>query len=272
MDATRAEPMPAVAAHGAALTPAWVRYGRWIAAIVAVGFAVSIALTALDTLNVTAPALNLPESMRLPDRIEAVLVNQSQRFPFVFIGALLGAAAFAAFAALGAVLARFLGRDDPRATVFGASFLVAGIVGVMGQLAYIGMLAVATDPSYCQCDFADPQLIARGQLLDVTSSVQSWSVWGALAVIAVGLWAVGSLARERAFVPRGWATLSAWLGALTLIVAIVGAAFPPLASAQHWNVDPGLVTGLPSLIVLLVLVPWWALWLRSILAAQSASG
>ena len=262
------EPM---AADGG-LTPAWRRYGRWIAAIVAVGFAVSIALTALDTLNVTASALNLPETMRLPDRIEAVLVNQSQRFPFVFISSLVGAAAFAAFAALGAVLARLLGRDDPRASVVGAAFLIAGIVGVMGQLAYIGMLAVATDPSYCQCDFADPQLIARGQLLDVTFSIQNWAIWGSLALIAVGLWTVGDVSRERGNVPRGWATLSSWLGVLTMIVAIVGAAFPPLASAQRWNVDPGLVTGLPSLIVLLVLVPWWALWLRSILATNPAAG
>ena len=261
------EPMPAAAI----LTPAWRQYGRWIALIIAIGFAVAIALTALDTLNVTAPAVSLPETTRLPDRIEAVLLNQSQRFPFVFIAALIAAAAFAALAALGPVLARLLGRDDPRSAVIGASFLLAGVVGVVGELAFIGMQAVATDPTYCQCDFADPQLIARGQLLDLSGSVQSWATWGALSLMAVGLVIAGRTGRESGAVPRGWATLTVWLGVLTPIVAIVGAAFPPLASSQHWNVDPGLVTGLPSLIVLLVLVPWWALWLRGILAADSST-
>ena len=58
------------------------------------------------------------------------------------------------------------------------------------------------------------------------------------------------------------------LGSLMLLVAVATLAFPPLADALGWRVDPGIVTGVPSLVILLVLVPWWALWLRRLLGSE----
>ena len=56
------------------------------------------------------------------------------------------------------------------------------------------------------------------------------------------------------------------------VVAVATLGFPPLADALGWRVDPGIVTGVPSLVILLVLVPWWALWLRRLLGSELPSG
>jgi uncharacterized membrane protein YhaH (DUF805 family) len=50
-----------------------------------------------------------------------------------------------------------------------------------------------------------------------------------------------------------------------IVVAVATLGLPPLADALRWNFDSGLVTGVPALLILLVLVPWWALWLRRLL-------
>jgi len=38
----------------------------------------------------------------------------------------------------------------------------------------------------------------------------------------------------------------------------------------QWNLDANLVTGVPSLVALLILIPWWALWLRAWLREEPA--
>src|SRR5690242_10698695 len=87
----------------------WRTWGRWLAAIAGASFALSALLTLLDALNLTAPAPNAPVGAALPDRILAILQNQSQRFPLVFVASLVAIVAFATLAALGPVLPRALG-------------------------------------------------------------------------------------------------------------------------------------------------------------------
>ena len=72
-------------------------------------------------------------------------------------------------------------------------------------------------------------------------------------------------------VPRAWGALSVLLGLLLLAVAVINAGLPPLANSAGWQIDTNLVAGVPSLLVLLVLIPWWALWLRSWLREEPAS-
>ena len=72
--------------------------------------------------------------------------------------------------------------------------------------------------------------------------------------------------------PRRWIVLTWTLAALMTVVAVVGAGFPPLAQSLRWDLDPSLVTSVPSLVVLLVLVPWWSFWLRSWLGSVPPSG
>jgi hypothetical protein len=254
------------------VTSDWRTWGRWLAAIAGVSFALGALLTLIDALNLTAPAPSFPGGAALPDRILAILQNQSQRFPVVFIASLVAIVAFASLAALGPVIRRaFGGAHDPRGNVLVGALALGGAIGVIGQLVFIGGQAVASDSTYCECAFRDPQLIARGGVLDLVSSINAWMTWGTIAFFAVGLIAVASHPAAGLVAPRRWITLSWTLATLMALVALVGAGFPPLAQSAKWDVDPTLVTGVPSLVVLLVLVPWWSFWLRGWLGSISPS-
>jgi hypothetical protein len=246
------------------LTPAWRSWGRWLAAIAAAAFAVAALLALLDSLNLTATPPSIPSDAQLPDRILAILQNQSQRIPVIFVSSVVAIVAYAAFAALGPVLRRsFAAASEPRGSLLVGALALGGAVGVTGELLYIGGQAVASDATYCECAFRDPQLIARGGVLDLVGSMQSWATWGLVTAFAIGLLATAGLAAGSPGVPRGWTVLTRVLAALMLVVAVLGAGFPLVAQSLYWDVDPQLVTGVPSLAVLLVLIPWWSLWLRS---------
>ncbi len=249
------------------LTPGWRAWGRTLAAVTAASFALATILTTLDALDVTTPAPIFADGAELPDRIVTILQNQSLRFPWVLASSLLAALSFAAIAALGPVLRRALGSVDWRASLVTGALLMAGTIGVVAEIGFIGGQAVASDTTYCDCKFADPQLIARSGMLDLISSVEFWLISGMLVVFGAGLLAIASLARERDDLPGGWTTLTWVLGILLPIIAVVGVAVPPLARSLQLQIDIDLITGLPSLLVLLVLVPWWALWLRGWLGA-----
>jgi hypothetical protein len=264
-----AEPMTPATARP--LTSAWREWGRWLAAIGAIAFAVTAVILLLDNLHVFFTPPDLPETTPFPDRLIAILQYESQHFPIALLNALTAIVSFSALAALGPVLRRMLDGDDPRGSLVLGAFAVGGLIGVIGQLEYAGALAVASNASYCQCEFADPQVIARGEVLDLVNSIQGWSIAGTLVAFAVGLLLVGSLGRRSLAIPTGWLRLSTWLGVLMIVVAVATLAFPPLANALRWDVDPDVVTGIPSLLILLVLVPWWALWLRSLLRGEAST-
>jgi hypothetical protein len=87
----------------------------------------------------------------------------------------------------------------------------------------------------------------------------------------VGLLAVAGHPAAGLVAPRRWITLTWTLATLMALVVLVGAGFPPLAQSVKWDVDPSLVTGVPSLVVLLILVPWWSFWLRGWLGSIAPS-
>jgi hypothetical protein len=248
------------------LSEGWRAWGRTLGAVVAGTFAVGTVLSVLDSLNITTPATIYPPESRLPDRILADVQNQSQRFPWILVATLAAAVGFAAIAGLAPVLRRALGATDWRASVLTGGLVVGGAIGIVAELGFLGGQIVASDPTYCDCDFADIQLISRSGLLDLVSTVQIWLLAGCLVLFGAGLFAAVRAARESPAAPGRWATLTALLAAVLVIVGIWIVGFPLLANAMALHVDVNAITGLPSLIVLLVLVPWWALWLRAWLA------
>jgi len=155
--------------------------------------------------------------------------------------------------------------------VLTGGLVVGGTIGIVAELGFLGGLVVASDPTYCDCDFADIQLIERSGLLDLVSTVQIWLLAGFLILFGAGLFAALRAARESPGVPRGWASLTALLAAVLVVVAIWVVGFPLLANALALHVDVNAITGLPSLIVLMILVPWWALWLRAWLRDSASS-
>jgi hypothetical protein len=253
------------------LTEGWRAWGRTLAGVVAGTFALGTVLSVLDSLDITTPAPTYPSGSTLPDRILADLQNQSQRFPWILVATLAAALGFAAVAALAPVLRRALGATGWRASVLTGGLVVGGAIGIVAELGFLGGLVVASDPTYCDCDFADIQLIARSGMLDLVSTVQIWLLAGFLMLLGAGLFAAVSAARESPEVPRGWATLTALLAAVLVVVSIWVVGFPLLADALALRLDVNTITGIPSLVVLLILVPWWALWLRAWLRDSASS-
>ena len=254
------------------LTAGWRDWGRTIAAVVAATFALGTVLSVLDGLNITTPATVFPSGGNLPDRIVAQLQNESLRFPWVMVGALVAALGFAAFAALAPILRRALGATEWRASVITGGLLIGAAIGIVAELGFIGGQIVASDPTYCECNFADIQLIARSGLLDLVSTVQTWLLAGFLALVGAGLLAAVGAARRSADVPQRWTTLTTVLAVLMIAIAVWIVGFPLLANALSLRRDVDTITAIPSLVVLLVLVPWWALWLRSWLGSTEATG
>jgi hypothetical protein len=110
------------------LSGGWRDWGRTVAAVVAATFTVGTVLSVLDGLNITTPEPTFASDTILPDRILAVLQNQSQRFPWVLPAALVAALGFAAIGALAPVLRRALGATEWRASVItGGMVIGAGI-------------------------------------------------------------------------------------------------------------------------------------------------
>src|SRR5439155_22693134 len=140
-------------------------------------------------------------------RLIAILEYESQHFPIALLNLLVAIVSFAALAALGPVVRRLLDADDPRGLLTVGAFALGGVIGVIGQVEYAGGLAVASNATYCQCEFADPQVIARGEVLDLVSSIQTWSIAGTLVAFAVGLLLVASLGRGSRAAPAGWLRL-----------------------------------------------------------------
>ena len=250
------------------LTPATRRWGRALTAIAAAAFVVSTLITLLLALDVSAPAPAFGSLKALPDRILVILQNESLRFPQELIAALLLLVSFLALAGLAPVLRRLLAAEDWHGPALERAFVLAAGIGMVAELVFIGGQSIASDASYCQCDYANTELIARGGVLDLVGSLQQWLLYGSLVAFAIGLVLVAGVARGRGF--GGWGSLSLWLGVLLVATAIFGAGFPPLASGLNWDLNVDLITGVPSLVALLVVLPWWLLWLRRVLAEPSA--
>ena len=104
------------------------------------------------------------------------------------------------------------------------------------------------------------------------AAINAWMTWGTIAFFAAGLFAIASHPQAARVAPRRWVVLTWTLATLMALVAVIGAGFPPLAQSLRWDVDPSLVTGVPSLVVLLILVPWWSFWLHGWLGSMPPAG
>jgi hypothetical protein len=186
---------------------------------------------------------------------------------------LLFAVGFAAIAALGAVLRHVLGRDDPRGMVALVAMMVAGAVGVVSQLVYIGGTEVATNPEYCDCGFLAEEIISRAMIHFTINGIVFWMTDAFVVLFAVGLLAVASAASAARAMPAGWVAFTRLLAVVGLgVVAWNRIAVPVLIQAGYDDVDYGLLGSILIGVVAGILVPVWAAWLaRSLMPTKSGS-
>jgi hypothetical protein len=173
---------------------------RW-AWVLAATFLLGTIMLVLVTQNITVQGPDIAEDANLPDTIFANFTAAREAFPQEMAYTLLFCLGFLAVAMLGPILRAVLDRSDPRGTRLAVVFLVAGTIGILSQVVYLGGKEVATVPYYCDCDYLAPQIISRGAVLDALTGIQSWMVDAFSFLFAIGLLAAANLAST-----RGWGT------------------------------------------------------------------
>lgn len=232
---------------------------RSLAWILAIAFFAATVMVILLNFNITAPEPSFRQGEEvLVDNILIDLANQQQRWPQDLIANLLFAVGFAAVAGLGATLPRLVGADDGRAGLMAAAFIVAGTLGVVGELLYIGVTEVGINAQYCECALRDPQLISRIEGLNLVRNAVSWLTDGFAVIFGVGLLAAAAIAGGDSRMPSGWRTYTRWMGVAAIAFVVVGHLLPAIASGG--DVDLSLVSVALIALVAGVLTPIWGIW------------
>ena len=244
---------------------------RW-AWLLAATFLVATVVVVLMNLNITAPAPKIADNATLPDVIFANFAAARAAWPQDAGSAFLFALGFLAVAMLGLVLRSTLDRTDPRAMRVAVLFMVAGTIGILSQVVYIGGKEVAIAPYYCDCDYLAPQLISRGSVLDALVGMQSWMVDTFSFIFAVGLLAVAGLAAA--------ASWSSRFVVVTRVLAVAGFALvawdrvaAPLLNGANVDIDYGRIGLVILALIAGIGVPVWAAMLaRSLSRPDAARG
>ena len=242
---------------------------RW-AWLLAATFLVATVVVLLVNLNITAPAPQFADDASLPDIIFANFAAAREAWLQDMGSSVLYALGFLAIAALGPILRALLDRSDPRATRVAVLFLIAGTIGILSQIIYVGGKEVATAPYYCDCDYLADQLISRGVVLDAIVGIQAWMVDAFSFLFAVGLLAAAALASAKAW-PAGFVRASQGLAILGLASVAWNRVVVTLLVNADVHIDYPRI-GLAILAVIAgVAVPVWAAMLaRTLTRAEGA--
>jgi hypothetical protein len=208
---------------------------RW-AWVLATSFLLGTIWLVLVTQNITVPGANIAEDATLPDAIFEDFRAAREAFPQEMAYTLLFSLGFLAVAMLGPILRAVMDRSDPRATRMAVLFLVAGTIGILSQVIYLGGREVATAPYYCDCDFLDPQLISRMSVLETLGGIQSWMTDAFTFLFAIGMFAAASLASARGW-GAGFVRASVVLGVLGLASAAWSRIAVPLLVNAEVHID-----------------------------------
>lgn len=241
---------------------------RGLAWTLAVTFVLATVIVLLLTFNITAsePQFRDGENV-LVDNILVNLANQQQRWPQDLLANLLFAVGFAAVAGLGTTLPRRLGPRDDRARLVTATFLVAATLGIVGELAYIGVKEVNISAQYCECALRDPQLISRAEALDTVGNLQVWLTDGFAVLFGLGLFAAASLARATSTMNAGWRSYTRWMGLAAIAFVLIGHLLTLVGSE---TLDLNTISALLIAVVAGILTPIWGIWTARILGAREA--
>jgi hypothetical protein len=240
---------------------------RW-AWVLAGAFLLATIWLALVTQNITAQGAEIAEDATLPDAIFENFRAAREAFPQEMAFTLLFSLGFLAVAVLGPILRAVTDRSDPKATRLAVFFLVAGTIGILSQVIYLGGKEVATAPYYCDCDYLAPQLISRGAVLDALSGIQSWMTDAFSFLFAIGLLAAASLASA-----RGWGAAFVRASQGLAVLGLASAAWDRIAVPLLVNADVHMdYYGIGLLILAVVAgvaVPVWAVLLARALSRET---
>jgi hypothetical protein len=239
---------------------------RW-AWVLAASFLLATIWLLLVTQNITVHGPDIADDASLPDAIFANFRAAREAFPQEMAYTFLFSLGFLAVAMLGPMLRDVMNRSDPKATRLAIFLLVAGTIGILSQVIYLGGKEIATAPYYCDCDYMAPQLISRGAVLDALSGIQSWMIDAFIFLFAVGLLAAASLART-----RGWAAGFVRASVVLAVLGLASAAWDRIAIPLLVNAKVHIDYDGIGLVILAVVagiaVPIWAVILARTLSRE----
>lgn len=240
---------------------------RW-AWVLAASFLLGTIWLILVTQNITVHAPEIAEDANLPDSIFANFAAARDAFPQEMAYTLLFSLGFLAVAMLGPILRAILERSGPTGTRVAVLFLVAGTIGILSQVVFLGGKEVATAPYYCDCDYLAPQLISRGAVLDALGGIESWMTDAFTFLFAIGLLATASLARAQGW-GAGFVRASQGLAVLGIASAAWDRIGAPLLVNAKVQVDYYGIDLLILAVIAGVGTPIWAVLLARALSREA---
>jgi hypothetical protein len=226
---------------------------RILATAVGILFLAATLFRLVDMLNLIAQPPAGSDTANLVERVEAAIPYRQSIWPVFFATNSLLAFGFVALAGLGISLARQVVRTDDRGTTLLWAFVVAGVLGAVGQIVLVGAVKVSIDVPYCDCGFKNEEIVSQVWAEMVVQGATDVLIQVAALMAAVGIVASAILFGGRAM-PSGWRALSYVVAAVVVLTAVLGIiGVGGLDDVTLWLT--ALLTG--------VLIPVWAVWLAA---------
>ena len=230
--------------------PAWYRIGKYAAWVNAISFFAATVLYLLVDFEITWQSVDLPEDRSLLEQLGLLFASEEDRWAQELIYSLLFAIGFLALIPIGLALRDLLGRNLAISQMVAATFLAAGIIGSIDQLALIGGKDAILDATNCAaCDENEAILISLHYSLTSLEGIVRWVGIGFFLLAGSGILFASFAAFEQPAFSRNWIRIGMAVGLLYLGGVVAGA----YDLDTPFRVIVGVGGG--------VLAPIWAAWL-----------
>lgn len=236
--------------NGTLRDPTWYRIGRYAAWINAGCFLGAAVLYLLVDLEVTWERAEFTTEQPLLERMVTFFATEEDRWAQQLVYSLLFAIGFLALIPIGLALRDLLGRNLAISQMIAASFLAAGVIGCVDQLAFIGGKDAILEASRCaECQESAPILISLNSSLTTLDGIFRWVGLGFFLLAGSGTLFASFAAFDQPAFARGWIRIGMAVGLLYLGGVVAGAYDLDTAFQIIVGVGGG------------ILAPIWAAWL-----------
>ena len=230
--------------------PSWYRIGKWAAWTNALCYVAAATLFLLVDLEVTWTSAEFGANEPLLSRFTKFFAAERDAWPQVLSYTLLFALGFLALIPIGLALRDYLGRELATSQMVAASFLAAGVIGTVGQLAFAGGKDMILEASQClECRDNEAILISLNSSLSTLDGIAEWVGLGFFLLAGSGILIASFAAFDQPAFSRRWIQLGMVVGLLYLL----GIVADLLDMDAMFQVVVGLGGG--------ILAPVWAVWL-----------
>ena len=236
--------------NGTLRDPTWYRIGRIAAWVNAACFLGAAVLYLLVDLELTWDRADYSTEQPLLERMVTFFATEQDRWPQQLLYSLLFAVGFIALIPMGLALRDLLGRNLATSQMIAASFLAAGVIGCVDQLAFIGGKEAILEATQCaECRESAPILISLNSSLTMLDGIFRWVGLGFFLLAASGILFASFAAFDQPAFSRGWIRIGMVVGLLYLAGIVAGAYDMDTA----FQIIVGIGGG--------IFAPIWAAWL-----------